>query len=239
MTIFEMMGEWGGFEAFAYEFIVTHGMGALYDRGVAEILSADPQGPVLDVGCGAAPVAVRLAKQRPDLQITATDLSPEMVRRAGRRASEAGAGNLTVRQANAMDLSFPEESFGTVLSFASIKHWPDQAKGVSEIHRVLKPGGRTVILEADRSCTYEASWRFAGLWRFSGLRALRLANVAYFRTFVAGQSLDLEDARSLMAASPFRTFQVWRDPEMPFLVIAAEKAPAESAKRGKGPRRAR
>ena len=151
---------------------------------------------VLDIGCGGGQHAIELAGQRPDVHVVGLDLSAEFVRRARQRASAAGCGSrVEFVKGNALDLPFEAEEFDHVYSIGSIKHWPDLGQGLAECLRVLKPGGQLLVGEADRGCRFPDVVAWTRNSRVP--RPLHIVLHLYFRTFVAGQSIDLGDARQL------------------------------------------
>ena len=178
---------------------------------------------VLDVGCGGGQHAIELARQRPDIHLVGVDLSAEFVRRARKRAAEAGLDDRVVFvEGSALELPYGGEEFDHVFSAGSIKHWPDMGKGLSECLRVLKPGGQLLVMEADRGCRFEdvVSWT-----RDSRVPApLRMVLHMYFRTFVAGQSIDLDDARRLWGELGLTDSDGPRKiPNTPALVMSGQK----------------
>jgi ubiquinone/menaquinone biosynthesis C-methylase UbiE len=177
---------------------------------------------VLDVGCGGGQLALALARRRADFRITGIDLSPDQVARAQRRATGPGTEPaVTFREADALRLPFAENAFECVLSVASLKHWPDERRGLEECRRVLSPDGLLIVVEADRGCRIEDAAAFVASWRIPWF--LRPIALPLFRTFVAGQSLDLDDARGLLAALDLREARVERTPDLPGLRMIGRK----------------
>ena len=92
---------------------------------------------VLEVGCGEGEHAERLtAVVR---EVVATDQSPRMVELTRARGVDA-------RVADVQELPFPDDSFDAVLAAWMLYHVPDVDRGLSEIARVLRPGGRLVAV---------------------------------------------------------------------------------------------
>lgn len=81
-----------------------------------------------------------------DIQLTGIDLSPAMLDIARDRASELGHA-VELLEADAHDLPFPDDAFDTVVCTFSLCNIPDERRAISEMHRVLRPGG--LLLLAD------------------------------------------------------------------------------------------
>lgn len=102
-----------------------------------------PQGHVLEIGAGSGAMAAELVAAYPDITMTVTDYDPDMVEAASRRL-DAGAGRVTVREADATALPFQDESFDVVLSWIMLHHTLDWEQALSEALRVVKRGGYVV-----------------------------------------------------------------------------------------------
>lgn len=100
-------------------------------------------GDVLDVACGTGQNFNYLTLAR---SVTAIDLSPVMVAQARRCNS-----GFTVTMDDAQALKFENDSFDTVVSALSSCTFPDHVAGFQEMQRVVKPGGRIMLLEHGRS----------------------------------------------------------------------------------------
>lgn len=105
-------------------------------------LIAQVEGPrVLEVGVG---TGRNLPLYRPGLQIEAIDFSPRMLERAHRRPLPS---NVVLHLMDVQDLQFPPGSFDTVVATCVFCSVPDPIRGLSEIRRILRPGGRALFLE--------------------------------------------------------------------------------------------
>ncbi|MCX5042394.1 class I SAM-dependent methyltransferase [Aldersonia sp. NBC_00410] len=192
---------------------------------VADICTAVADGgSVLEVGCGGGQFAHRLISLHPGISVTGIDLSAEQIARANKRSTALPLKDrqrLHFQTASALDIPFAENTFDAVVSIASIKHWPDREKGVHEMVRVLKDRGRLLITETDRSCHLDDARRFARSARLP--TPLRLPYLWMFRTYVAGQGLDLDDARRVIAGQDLVDTAVQRVAGTPFLTIAGTR----------------
>jgi SAM-dependent methyltransferase len=122
-------------------------LGSLFDRVATDVATVAPAGGgVLDVGCGPGRLAVALAER--GLAVTGLDLDPAMVERARSNAARATlAADLvpTFTVGDVASLPFPDASFDAVVSTLSMHHWDDATAGLTEIARVLRPGGRALV----------------------------------------------------------------------------------------------
>ena len=106
----------------------------------------DATAKVLDVGCGVGGTSRYLAKSLGEQsQVTGITLSPNQVKRAQELAVEQGVGNADFQVMNALEMTFPDNSFDVVWACESGEHMPDKEKYINEMMRVLKPGGKFVM----------------------------------------------------------------------------------------------
>ena len=112
-------------------------------RAVKEVVSGQqPVVNVLDVACGTGDMCVELLKR--GCTVTGVDLSEEMLAIAKVKGERS---KVKVEVADAENLPFEEESFDGVTCAFGVRNFVHLEKGLSEMLRVLKPGGRMVILE--------------------------------------------------------------------------------------------
>ncbi len=119
--------------------------------GVANPFTLGPLAPgerVLDVGSGAGTDSLVAAQMvAPDGHVTGIDMTEEMLAKARAGAEEMGIGHVEFVDGEAENLPFADESFDVVISNGVIDLIPDKDAVFSEIHRVLKPGGRVQIAD--------------------------------------------------------------------------------------------
>lgn len=106
-----------------------------------------PGAQVLDLASGAGEPAIPIARLvGPSGQVVATDLVPDMLKGARRRAAEAGLANIRFEQADMEALPFADASFDAVTCRIGLMYAPDPLRALGEALRVLKPGGRAAFL---------------------------------------------------------------------------------------------
>lgn len=98
---------------------------------------------VLDAGCGIATDGIQFA--RSGARYTGIDFSPTALRHAEARFRMEGVRGRFV-QGSISELPFDAESFDLVYSMGVIHHVPEPERAVSEFHRVLRPGGRAIVM---------------------------------------------------------------------------------------------
>ena len=102
----------------------------------------------LDVCCGTGDLAAALLRRRAWGRVVACDFSPAMLARARRKlAGPIRAGRASVLEADALRLPFAEGSVDAAASAFGLRNLEDPARGLAEMVRVVRPGGRVVVLE--------------------------------------------------------------------------------------------
>lgn len=104
---------------------------------------------VLELGVG---TGKNLSYYPSHLSMTAIDLTPGMLERACRRAATLGV-NVALHLGDAQHLDFPDETFDEVVATFVFCSVPDPVLGLREAARVLKPGGRLLLLEHMRAAS--------------------------------------------------------------------------------------
>ncbi len=116
---------------------------ARYAEDALRIASPQPDERVLDVAAGTGAFALLAAKQR--AQVVATDFAPLMIRRLEAKAAGMGLTGIETRVMDGQNLDLPDASFDVAASVFGLIFFPDRVKGLREMHRVLRPGGRAVL----------------------------------------------------------------------------------------------
>lgn len=116
-----------------------------------ERLRLQPGAAVLDAGCGAGEVCVELAAQvGPQGRVFGIDPSSSMIAAAQQAAAEAHQA-VDFRVASIYDLPFAGASFDAVRAERVFQHLDDPVRGLREMTRVTRPGGRVMVIDTDHS----------------------------------------------------------------------------------------
>lgn len=117
-------------------------------RWVLEVLAPQTGERILEVGFGSGTDILRLLSAvGQGGSVAGIDVSDVMVRQAARRCSGIASDSKVVdlRQGSVDTLPFPDDSFDAALSINNAQFWPELVHGLSELRRVIRPGGRVVV----------------------------------------------------------------------------------------------
>lgn len=125
-------------------------MSAGVDKGwrkvaATEALAHSPE-RLLDVATGTGDFAIELKERAPQLDLTASDFVPQMLD-IGREKARARGLDIRFEEGDALKLPYPDASFDAVTCAFGFRNFADYAQGLAEMWRVLRPGGRLVLLE--------------------------------------------------------------------------------------------
>ena len=129
---------------------MTAGLHHRWRRRAVELARVGPGSRVLDLATGTGDLALELARRvAPGGEVVGADFSEGMLDRA--RAKLAAAEGLEVRPrfewADAMQLPYDDDSFDAATVGFGVRNFEDLGRGLAEMARVVRPGGRVVVLE--------------------------------------------------------------------------------------------
>ncbi|MGH7069764.1 MAG: class I SAM-dependent methyltransferase [Acetobacteraceae bacterium] len=133
-----------GSRAADYVTSTVHRDGADLDA-IEELLKGLEAARALDLGCGGGHVSYRASPYV--AEVVACDVTSEMLDAVAATAAARGLANITVNQAAAESLPFPDASFDIVLCRFSTHHWPNMEAGLREARRVLKPSAPALFID--------------------------------------------------------------------------------------------
>jgi demethylmenaquinone methyltransferase / 2-methoxy-6-polyprenyl-1,4-benzoquinol methylase len=99
---------------------------------------------VLDLCCGTGDLALEIFRRQPKCKVIGADFAVPMLRLAQHKSSTQ---DIEWMAADALRLPFPDATFDAVTVGFGVRNFEDTRRGMEEIHRVLKPGGRVLVLE--------------------------------------------------------------------------------------------
>jgi demethylmenaquinone methyltransferase/2-methoxy-6-polyprenyl-1,4-benzoquinol methylase len=143
--------------------VMTAGMHHRWRERAADRTRVGPGDSALDVCCGTGDLALELAgRVRPGGRVVGLDFSAPMLELAQAK-SPNGAAPIRWVQGNALDLPFGDAEFDAATVGFGVRNVVDLEQGIAEMIRVVRPGGRVVILEITTPQRPPLSWFFA-LW---------------------------------------------------------------------------
>jgi ubiquinone/menaquinone biosynthesis C-methylase UbiE len=175
-------------------------------RGGREWVCSRARGDVLEVAVG---TGRNLPHYPPAVSLTGVDLSPAMLAIARTRAAGLRR-EVDLREADAQRLPMPDRSFDTVVCTLSLCAVPDHRAALAEMARVLRPGGRLLLLDHVASTW----WPLRAGQRLVEALSIRLAGEHLTRRplpMLAGAGLVVEEAQRLRAGTVERVAAVKPD----------------------------
>ncbi|MGB8214032.1 MAG: class I SAM-dependent methyltransferase [Anaerolineales bacterium] len=160
----------------------------LFDRVHKGVLKRIPAGftpgGILDIGCGTGRLLRQMQARWPAAALAGVDLSDGMVAQARRQTPGA-----TIHLAPAENLPLEKESVDLVTSTVSFHHWSDQAQGIREAARVLRPGGLFVLADMSLAAHGHPQGRrqVRALFESAGLVIRSQTDLVPFFTFTVGE----------------------------------------------------
>ncbi len=118
---------------------------------VRQLRRHKPTGILADIGCGPGLLTTLIARKFPRLKVLGLDTAQEMIKTANANAISLGfEGRVEFREGNIQTLPLPDHALDFAISSLSLHHWSEPERGLTEIHRVLKPGGQLLLIDMRR-----------------------------------------------------------------------------------------
>lgn len=167
-------------------------------RSVLEAVSFDGTEDVLDVPCGTGELARLLLARWPGLKTTGVDISPGMLRKA---AAKNRGNQVSWIEADVVNLPVPDGRFDWAICANSFHYFRRPAESLQELRRVLRPGGRLMLVDW---CDDYLVCKLCSFW-------LRLTDPAFYRTYSLARCRALLEQAGfeVVASERFRINLVW------------------------------
>ena len=130
--------------------LMTGGRHHAWRAAVARAAATAPAGPVLDLATGTADLALALRAAAPERLVVGADFSEGMLREGRAKLAARGEGRVALLAADALALPFRDGAFACVMSAFLLRNLEDLERGLAEMRRVTRPGGRVVTLDIVR-----------------------------------------------------------------------------------------
>lgn len=155
---------------------------------------------LLDIGCGTGVFAAKIRKELPNAQVWGIDLVRGMLAKGAERWKAHADGVMAI-QADSERLPFGEGSFDVVTCANSFHHYPHQDRAVEEMRRVLKPGGRLMLVDGYRDRPW--GWFIYDVCVAGVEGAVHHASALRFRHLFAEAGFDAVGQKSHPGFAPF------------------------------------
>ena len=161
---------------------------------------------VLDVGCGGGKTIGKLAKQTFHGKVFGIDYSKDMVEYSKEENQKlVDAGQVALVQGSVEKMSFPDNFFDLVTAIETYYFWPNISKAFQEINRVLKQGGKLLIV---------SEMIKDGVFEVKNAQTIAKAHV---------KLLPMQEIEWMLLSAGFFNVEIFRKPRSPWNVILAQK----------------
>jgi demethylmenaquinone methyltransferase/2-methoxy-6-polyprenyl-1,4-benzoquinol methylase len=204
-----------------YDFLnhfLSLGIDVRWRKKAIRQLPEQKDGKVLDVATGTGDMAFMIARQFPGVTVTGVDIAEGMLKIAEEKLRRKGlAGRISFAQGDSENLRFEDNSFNAITVAFGVRNFEDLQMGLREMHRVVTPGGKAVILEFTKPRSFPFKQIFNGYFKhllpFIG-KLRSKDNRAYRYLYESVQAFPDYDrfSQELLAAG-------WKDPEFKSLTL--------------------
>ncbi len=142
--------------------LMSAGLHRLWKRHTVDQAAAKAGDTVLDLAGGTGDLAIKFARIVGSKgHVVLADINAAMLEQGRRRLVDAGiAGNVTIAQVDAENLPFEDATFDRITIAFGLRNVTDKDAALRSMHRVLKPGGKVLILEFSPGCDSQTRVRF-------------------------------------------------------------------------------
>jgi len=203
---------------------MTAGLHRRWRERAAELADVGPGSRVLDVATGTGDLAIELARHvSPGGEVVACDFAEAMLARARTKASRAGPRHVqpSFEWGDALELPYEDDSFDAAAVGFGARNFTDLARGLGELARVVRPGGRVVVLEITTPTRAPLSL-FYRLWFDRAVPAL--GKLAGSLVALASRLRGSESAPAIARAYTYLPNSVKRFPAPAVLAAEMERA---------------
>lgn len=136
-------------------------------KGLLSLKDLNPK-TILDIATGTGDLAIQAFDLLSPEHVTGIDISEGMMEVGRKKAENAGLSDkISFEKQDCMALDIPDASYDAAMVAFGVRNFEDLDKGIKEIHRVLKPGGRLMILELSTPGSFpmkQAYWLYSRMF---------------------------------------------------------------------------
>lgn len=144
-----------------FNILSSMGIDRLWRRKAVRLARLKEGERVVDLCAGTGDLSFALARTGLPSEVVGTDFVPEMLQVAERKLAKRRTGSpVSFSPADAQDLPFDDASFDVATVAFGVRNLPDRAANFAEVRRVLRPGGRYVIVEFSRPPFFLFRWGY-------------------------------------------------------------------------------
>lgn len=141
--------------------VLSLGIDRSWRREAVKRLSPKPDLKVLDMATGTGDLAIEILKQHPGAHVTGIDIARDMLRQAGKKIEQLGkSGQFEMLVAPSEAIPINDQQFDAAMVAFGVRNFENTLEGLSELRRVLKPGGQIIVLEFSRIRTFPIKQAF-------------------------------------------------------------------------------
>ncbi|MDX1477213.1 MAG: bifunctional demethylmenaquinone methyltransferase/2-methoxy-6-polyprenyl-1,4-benzoquinol methylase UbiE [Saprospiraceae bacterium] len=153
-----------------YDFLnhfLSAGMDIRWRKRAIAMVGAEPGERILDMATGTGDMAIALARTYPGTTVLGVDLAPQMLRIASKKTAARQLGDrITYQEGDSEQLPMADGSFHHATVAFGVRNFEHLERGLAEMHRVLKPGGRIVVLEFTKPRSFPFKQLFNAYFRY-------------------------------------------------------------------------
>lgn len=154
---------------------------------------------ILEIAPGPGYLAIELARLG-NYKITGLDISQSFVEMAQKKAQEAGV-SIDFRQGNAARMPFDEGAFDFIVCRAAFKNFSEPVQALIEMHRVLKPQGRALIVDLRRDVSQEVINNYVDSMGLNSINSLITRWT--FKYMLIGRAYTIDEIREFVSKTEF------------------------------------
>lgn len=153
-----------------YDFLnrlLSLGIDRAWRRRAIALLKAGQPRLILDVATGTADLAIESARRLHPEKIVGIDIAAEMLDIGRTKLRRLGLDTIIeLQEGDSENLPFPDNTFDALTVAFGVRNFENLEKGLSEMHRVLKPGGQAIILEFSKPSLFPFRQIFNGYFKY-------------------------------------------------------------------------